>query len=84
MNYILFTTTRCPKCPAFKEFVQKFVNFPGKTLNELDESFAALSINYNVSSVPHLFIFEGETEETNLFDTNDVAELYSFLNGHAH
>lgn len=84
MNYILFTTTRCPKCPAFKEFVHKFVNFDGQILDETAESFSTLTTNYAISSVPHMIVFEGENQNTKIFETGDASELYSFLNGHAH
>lgn len=84
MNYVLFTTTRCPKCPAFKEFVQKFVNFEGKIINETDPSFETLTKTYNISAVPHIIIFEKENLESKIFETGDATELYSFLNGHVH
>jgi hypothetical protein len=84
MNYLLFTTTRCPKCPAFKEFVQKFTTFSGTVINENDEKFGNLTTSYNISAVPHIVVFEGDSQESKIFETNDATELYSFLNGHAH
>lgn len=80
MNYLLFTTTTCPRCPAFKEFVNKFIKFPGKILDEQNENFQRLGLEYAISSVPAILIFEDETMENALCRTSDPAELYEFLN----
>lgn len=80
MNYLLFTTTQCPKCPAFKEFVQKFVPFEGKVINETDESFRSLALEYAVSSVPTLLVFEDENHEEAVLRTGETADVYTFIN----
>lgn len=80
MNYLLFTTTTCPRCPSFKEFINKFVKFPGKVLDERDENFKNLTLEYAVSSVPTILVFEDESLDNAVCRTGDPAELYSFLN----
>jgi len=80
MNYLLFTTTQCPKCPAFKEFVQKFIKFPGKIINETDESFRSLALEFAVSSVPTLLVFEDDNQEQAVLRTSEAADVYSFMN----
>ncbi len=80
MNYLLFTTTTCPRCPAFKEFVSKFIKFSGKIIDERDENFKSLTLEYSISSVPTILIFEDESMENALCRTSDPAELYTFLN----
>jgi len=82
MHYLLFTTTHCPKCPSFKDYVQKNLHCEGKILNETDPSFAALSKEYMVNSVPTLFVFEDEAKELALLRTSDLAELYDFTQSH--
>lgn len=84
MYYLLFTTNQCPKCPSFKEFVKTNVKFPGKILNETDESFGKLALDFAVSSVPTFIAFEDENLQSAYLRTNDVGELYTFLNQHAH
>lgn len=79
MNYLLFTTTTCPRCPSFKEFVGRFVKFPGKIIDERDETFQNLSLEFAISSVPTLLVFEDESHETAVLRTGDAAELYTFL-----
>lgn len=80
MNYLLFTTTTCPQCPSFKEFVNKFVKFPGSMINEYSENFQELGEKFGISSVPTLLVFENDTLENPVFRTSNAAELYTFLN----
>lgn len=84
MHYLLFTTTRCPKCPAFKEFVQKFIKFPGEIIDETNEKFQDLALEFSVSSVPTFLLFEGENRENAILRTGEASELYSFIYPHAH
>lgn len=83
MYYILFTTTQCPKCPAFKEFVKTNVTFPGKIINEQDPDFQKLALGFAVSAVPTFIAFENENLENALVRTNDASELYTFIHSHA-
>lgn len=82
MNYLLFTTQTCPKCPAFKDFVQKHIPFEGSVLDPSDEQFAGLSREYLVNSVPTLIIFEDEQKESALLRTNDIVDVYDFIQSH--
>jgi len=80
MHYLLFTTTTCPKCPKFKEFVESFLKIPGKMIDERDEQFHTLSREFLVNTVPTLFIFEDDTLENAVLRTDDVTEIYDFIN----
>ena len=80
MHYLLFTTTTCPKCPKFKEFVSNFLKIPGKTIDERDEQFQTLSREFLVNSVPTLFVFEDDGLENAILRTDDATEIYDFIN----
>ncbi len=77
MNYLLFTTTRCPKCPEFKKFVTDNVSFEGKILNETMEEFGDLIADYDVSNAPTIIIFDDGRE---VFRGSETYELEGFLN----
>lgn len=77
MNYILFTTTRCPKCPEFKEFVVSHINFKGEILNETTPDFIEKTQSYRISSAPTIIIFDENKKE--LFRGNETYELEEFL-----
>jgi hypothetical protein len=82
MNYLLFTTTQCPKCPAFKEFIQKNIHFGGEIIDQNNENFYSLSREFLVNSVPTLFIFEDETRDGALLRTSEVSDVYDFIHSH--
>jgi hypothetical protein len=77
MNYLLFTTTRCPKCPEFKEFVADNVTFDGTILDETLPEFHDKIAEYGVANAPTIIVFDGETE---VFRGSEVYELEGFLN----
>lgn len=77
MNYLLFTTTRCPKCPEFKAVVADKVTNEGRVLNELDPDFGELAAQHNVTAAPTIIFFD---EGGEVFRTSDLSELDSFLN----
>jgi len=76
MNYILFTTSQCPKCPAFKEFVAKNIKFDGEILNEQSPNFMDNIKQFSVHNAPTMVILNG-TEE--IFRTDEVSQLQGFL-----
>ncbi len=76
MNYILFTTTQCPKCPAFKGFVAEHVAFEGEILNEQSPNFMDNIKQYGVANAPTIVILEGAEE---IFRTDDISQLQDFL-----
>ncbi|MCF7812630.1 hypothetical protein K9M59_03495 [Candidatus Gracilibacteria bacterium] len=76
MNYLLFTTTRCPKCPAFKELVRAKVPFEGQILDETTEDFGTMTEDHDVSEAPTFIVFEDGEE---IFRTSDGGELEDFL-----
>lgn len=57
MRYLLFTTTTCPKCPEFKEFV-KTLNLKGRTVDENGTNFKAQLKKFGVTTVPTLVVFD--------------------------
>ncbi len=76
MNYLLFTTTRCPKCPEFKEFVAENVKFEGTILDETQPDFHDKIGEYNVANAPTIIVFEDGKE---IFRGSEVYELEGFL-----
>ena len=77
MNYLLFTTTRCQKCPEFKNFVQENIEFEGEILNETMDNFTDMIVTHNATSAPLLIIFNNKEEE--LFRTTEIYELQEYL-----
>ena len=82
MNYLLFTSPHCPKCPGFKDFVQKHVPYEGKVLAPQDADFQALSREFVIHSVPTLLIFEDPGQEALALRTSEVTEVYDFVLSH--
>ena len=76
MNYLLFTTTRCPKCPEFKKFVADHVTFEGTVLNETMPEFGDRIAEYEVSNAPTIIIFD---EGREVFRGSETYELEAFL-----
>lgn len=77
MNYILLTTTSCPKCPAMKEFVsENLAGFSGKILDETNPNFMDQVQKYGVTVAPVLIIFDGEKE---VFRGSEIYEVEDFL-----
>jgi thioredoxin-related protein len=77
MKYLLFTTSTCVKCPAFKELVFAKVGFGGEVLDEKKENFASLAGQYGVMSVPAILVFD--EAENEVFRTGEGSELIDFL-----
>lgn len=76
MHYLLFTTTQCPKCPAFKDFIIKNVKFDGVILDEKSPSFIEQIKKFDVQNAPTLIVLKNDIE---VFRTDDVPQLQSFL-----
>ena len=77
MNALLFTTTRCPKCPAFKEFVGENISFPVTILDETMAEFSDEIANYGVANAPTIIVFGEDGEE--VFRGTETYELGEFL-----
>lgn len=77
MHYILFTTTRCPKCPEFKQFIENNVSFPGKLLDETMSEFTDMIVEFNATSAPLIIIFDSQDNE--VLRTNETYEIQEFL-----
>ncbi len=77
MNYLLFTTTRCPKCPAFKEFVAENVTFSGEVLDEMSPDFPEKSMDLGITVAPTIVVFNEKGSE--IFRANETDELDGFL-----
>ena len=76
MTYLLFTTTTCPKCPAFKEFVAENIDFNGEILDETSPDFSSHIAESGVTVAPVILIFEDDKE---IFRTGEILELQNFL-----
>jgi glutaredoxin len=77
MNYLLFTTTSCPRCPAMKEFVSKnLAGFSGEILDETASNFMEEVQKYGVTVAPVLLIFDNGKE---VFRGSEIYEVEDFL-----
>ncbi|MBT3348776.1 hypothetical protein HN954_01605 [bacterium] len=77
MNALLFTTTRCPKCPAFKKFVEETLQeFDGEMLDETMPHFMDEAAKFGVTAAPLLIIFENGNE---VFRGSEISEIQDFL-----
>lgn len=77
MRYILFTTTRCPKCPEFKDFVSRHLSFSGEVLDETRSDFSEKIAQYGVTQAPSIIFLEDRDQE--VFRTNELSALKDFL-----
>jgi zona occludens toxin (predicted ATPase) len=73
---LLFTTTTCQKCPAFKEFVSQKISFSVEILDETMDGFLQKAAEYSITSAPTIIIFD-ETQE--IFRTSEQSDLDAFL-----
>ncbi|MCF7846877.1 MAG: hypothetical protein K9M51_02385 [Candidatus Gracilibacteria bacterium] len=76
MNYLLFTTTRCPKCPAVKGYIEDNVDFDGEILDETVPHFMDEAKKFGVTAAPQFIVFDDGEE---IFRGSDVAEIEQFL-----
>ena len=76
MNYTLFTTTQCPKCPEFKTFVTEKIKFPGEILDETSLNFSDKIQEYGVTAAPVIIIFK---ENKEILRTSEIYDLEEFL-----
>lgn len=76
MNYLLFTTTQCPKCPAFKDYVAENVVFEGEILNEQSPGFMDKARELNITKAPTMFVFENNQE---VLRAEEIPQLEEFL-----
>ena len=77
MKYILITTTRCPKCPEFKSFVEDNVSFEGKIIDETTPGFTDKISELGVANAPTIVVYQNEKE---IFRGSETYELEDFLN----
>ncbi|PCI25459.1 hypothetical protein COB57_01940 [Candidatus Peregrinibacteria bacterium] len=76
MNYLLFTTTMCPKCPAVKEFITNNISFPGEILDNNSSDFMKQAATYDITQAPTLIIRKDNNE---IFRGSEIPEIQSFL-----
>ncbi len=76
MNYILITTTTCPKCPEVKEFVKNEISFEGEIMDETHPNFSDTLGKYGVTAAPTMIILK---EGNEVFRGNEVSEIQDFL-----
>ncbi len=80
MTSLLFTTTTCPKCPAFKTFVAERISFPVEILNETMPNFSDKIAEYGVTNAPTLIVFDDGGKE--IFRGSELYEVEEFLKKH--
>lgn len=76
MNYILFTTTTCPKCPAVKQFIAEKVSFEGQTIDNTHPEFMNLAQKFGVTQAPTFILLEQNQE---LFRGTENYEIQDYL-----
>jgi len=80
MRYLLFTTTTCPKCPAMKEEISKYITFDGEMMDDLNPDFFARAQEFGLSSVPMLIVFDDDNNEVaRSQDPSEVSDLVAKL-----
>lgn len=77
MNYLLLTTTTCPKCPEVKDFVSNNIKFDGEIIDETHPNFTELLGQYSVTAAPTMIITDDKGSE--IFRGNEVSEIEDFL-----
>lgn len=78
MEYILFTTATCPKCPQFKAYVKEEVDFYGDVIDNTTPLFGDKIAEYDVKAAPTIIISDEGVEK---FRTSDLRELEGYLKG---
>lgn len=76
MNYKLFTTTTCPKCPEFKDYVSQNISFEGEVLDERSEGFMDQAQSFGITGAPMIILFENDKE---IFRASEMYDLEDFL-----
>lgn len=76
LNYLLFTTSSCSKCPSFKKVVTDAINFTGKVIDETNQNFQELAQQFKVSSVPMLVVLDQNNHE--IMRTAEATEVMAF------
>lgn len=76
MNYFLFTTTTCPKCPEMKVFVSENIKFAGELIDNTHPQFMDLASKFGVTQAPTFVVQEGEKV---LFTGSEIYEIEDFL-----
>lgn len=77
MKALLFTTTTCAKCPAFKAYVAEHVTVPVEVLNEKDARFGELAGRYEVTAAPTLVLVD--EQENEIFQASEQYEVQEAL-----
>ena len=77
MQYLLFTTTTCPKCPEIKEYVLSSCPISGQIVDNTSPDFGILASTFSVSIAPTFLVFDDNRSE--VFRGNEVYEIESFF-----
>lgn len=76
MNYLLFTTTTCPKCPAVKQFIADNISFTGELIDNTRSDFMDLAQKFGVTQAPTFILLQQDQE---LFRGSEICEIQDFL-----
>jgi glutaredoxin len=79
MNYLLFTTTTCPKCPAVKEYIASRTEFSGKILDNTHPEFAEEAAQYGIITAPCCIVFKDGQEIGRGSEVPEIEYLFSQL-----
>jgi thioredoxin-like negative regulator of GroEL len=74
-EYILFTTSTCHKCPAFKEELEA-TGLTGIIMNDDADDFLAMAQSFGVRSVPTVVLLQ---DNETMLVTDDIYELNNLL-----
>lgn len=78
VTYLLFTTTTCPKCPAFKAWVSEFLDgYPGQVVDNTSPDFMDKAQTYGVTTAPTLILFD--EAEGEIFRTDEISAIADYL-----
>ncbi len=77
MQATLFTTTTCPKCPAFKQYISEHVPFGVRVIDEREPDFGELAGKYGVTAAPTLIVENDEGGE--LLRTSEASDVEQAL-----
>lgn len=78
VNYLLFTTTTCPKCPAMKAWVAENLAWcPGEMLDNSAKDFLDRALTHSVTAAPTFILFA--EDELPIFRTDDISTLADYF-----
>ena len=75
LNYMLFTSSSCPKCPEMKKIVKESISFDGVVLDNTMNDFRQNAERLNVMTAPTLVVLEGGNEIGRVTEPSQINDL---------